>query len=86
MKQPPTIKRMEREFDKYLFSHWVFNDKDPAILWIKSFFRSYLSEVLEYLEDGLWKAHRDEESKEDRAYNDALDLAITKIAHIARKK
>jgi len=54
--QPPTIKKMEKEFDNRFSAEWwkgfgTTDDIDKqGIEAIKSFFSSYLSEVLEYLQ------------------------------------
>jgi len=47
MNQPPTIKRMEKEFDDLPYRYAHSGQPNHEVL--KKWFSSYLSEVLEYL-------------------------------------
>jgi len=47
MKKPPTIKRMEKEFDDLPYRYAHSGQPNHEVL--KKWFSSYLSEVLEYL-------------------------------------
>ena len=48
MKKPPTIKRMEKEFDDLPYRYAHSGQPNHEVL--KKWFSSYLSEVLEYLQ------------------------------------
>ena len=70
--QPPTIKRMEEEFDKR-WDWWgkeVFGNPSIPKHDIKSFFSSYLLEVLEYLK--AKRKYLPRWIKNDKEFNEAL--------------
>jgi len=88
MKQPPTIKRMEKEFDKRFGQ-----DPRPHEEWqrfekINVFFHSHLKEVLEYISSCLDKVEYCEFGCE--VCNKANQMLIVelkrKIKTLARKK
>jgi len=92
MKQPPTIKRMEEEFDvKFVgYGHTRSEIQKDAvgdyaefyIQDLKDWFSSYFEEVLEYLK--LEK--RNTGYPTDISWDEAVDELNAKIAHIARGK
>ncbi|MBM3283862.1 hypothetical protein FJY90_06495 [Candidatus Gottesmanbacteria bacterium] len=103
MKKPPTIKRMEEEFDKRFCvkgqdaffdkvisrtATWV-RTRQPRPSEIKSFFRSFLERMLEYLrleKRGISMTQDNEEWSSACGYGQAVQELNAKIEELKGEK